>query len=545
MNHPDLTLLRALNYWALPVGLAAFSLLVAWKGMALQKLWQSARWLTLTGLLLALAGLLSTIVLGSQIISTSPSLSLGSWGTVSLNLRIDMMGAAFLVMVNLISWIIVGFSHHYLAGEAGQRRYLSSLLMTLAGVNLIVLTNNVLVLATVWLLASLSLHKLLTFYPQRSQAVFAAHKKFIISRLADLCLFSAIALIAHATGSLEFNLIAAQVTSMPVLPFSLQIAALLLALTAMLKCAQLPFHGWLIQVMEAPTPVSALLHAGIVNLGGLLLIRFSFLMTHCAAAQIFLVVLGSLSAAIAALVMMTRISIKVSLAWSTCAQMGFMLMQCGLGMVELAALHVLAHSLYKAHAFLNSGATNARLSLMTGTMQTVGLGRRIGAGLGAVLMVGLVAHLAGLTLALDQPLSALLVIVALALAPLLDLRATNPGQSTQLRFVFSALGLSVLYLTLHWLFAAGLQLSVPDQAGWMKLRVGWVLFVFTALYLLQSLILARPAHALCRRLYPYFYAGLFLDDLFTRLTFRLWPVRTDNHRPRSGVSTNISLPHQD
>ena len=545
MQLPDLIFLRALNYWALPAGLMAFSLLTCCKFLALQKLWQAARWLTLLGLLLALIGLLNTVLHGAQILTAAPLLHAGCWGTVSLNLRADRMGSTFLVMVNLISWIIMRFSHHYLNGEAGQRRYLAALLMTLAGVNLVVMTNNVVILASAWLIVSLALHELLTFYPNRSQAVFAAHKKFIISRLADLCLFGAIGLIGHATGTLEFDQLAVQVASMPVLPLSLQVAALLLALTAALKCAQLPFHGWLIQVMEAPTPVSALLHAGIVNLGGLLLIRFSFLMTHCAAAQIFLVVLGSLTTAIAAMVMMTRVTIKVTLAWSTCAQMGFMLMQCGLGMVELAALHVLAHSLYKAHAFLNSGTTNARVAMMTGPTQAVSLWRRLGAGLLAILVVALAARLAGLPLAINQPLSALLLIVALALAPLLDLRTRKYATAGQLSFVLAALGLTVLYLVLHWVFASGLQLAVVDHAGWMELRVGWVLFIFTALYLLQSLILSRPDYPLCRRLYPYFYAGLFLDDLFTRMTFRLWPARADIQLPASAVGTSLFQPRKD
>ena len=99
----------------------------------------------------------------------------------------------------------------------------------------------------------------------------------------------------------------------------------------MLKRAQLPFHGWLYPGDGAPTPVSAPLHAGIVNLGGFVLLRFAPLVSEVPAAQTPLVVVGAATAVLAALVMTTRISIKVMLAWSTCAQMGFMLMQCGLG----------------------------------------------------------------------------------------------------------------------------------------------------------------------------------------------------------------------
>ena len=132
-------------------------------------------------------------------------------------------------------------------------------------------------------------------------------------------------------------------------------AAVLIAGAVLLKSAQLPLHGWLIQVMEAPTPVSALLHAGVVNLGGYILIRLAPLIGASIAAQTLLVVVGSLTAAIAGIVMLTRITIKVRLAWSTCSQMGFMVMECGLGLYDLALLHLVAHALYKAHAFLTAG----------------------------------------------------------------------------------------------------------------------------------------------------------------------------------------------
>ncbi|WP_264836966.1 proton-conducting transporter transmembrane domain-containing protein, partial [Klebsiella oxytoca] len=118
--------------------------------------------------------------------------------------------------------------------------------------------------------------------------------------------------------------------------------------------AVLPVHGWLIQVMEAPTPVSALLHAGVVNLGGFVLIRFAPLLEQAGIARALLLVFGLGTAVLAGMVMLTRISIKVRLAWSTVAQMGFMLLECGLGLYTLAALHLVGHSLYKAHVFLSA-----------------------------------------------------------------------------------------------------------------------------------------------------------------------------------------------
>ena len=115
--------------------------------------------------------------------------------------------------------------------------------------------------------------------------LIAAHKKFLASRVADLCLLGAVALIGLQLGTLEIDRAIAAARALPAMPGSLQAAALPLAASAMLKCAQLPVHGWLIQVMEAPTPVSALLHAGVVNLGGFLLIRAGALVADVPAAQ--------------------------------------------------------------------------------------------------------------------------------------------------------------------------------------------------------------------------------------------------------------------
>jgi len=121
------------------------------------------------------------------------------------------------------------------------------------------------------------------------------------------------------------------------------------------KSAQFPIHGWLTEVMETPTPVSALLHAGVINGGGFLLVRFADIMLLNPGVLAALVVIGGFTALFAGLAMLAQSAVKNSLAWSTIGQMGFMIMQCGLALFPLALLHIVAHSLYKAHAFLASG----------------------------------------------------------------------------------------------------------------------------------------------------------------------------------------------
>lgn len=435
----------------------------------------------------------------------------------------DRLGLAMASLISLLALVIVEFSARYLQGEPGQRRYLLALLGTLAAVAMVVTSRDLYGLVAAWIVSSLCLHQLLTFYRDRPMALVVAHKKFLASRLADVCLLLASVLLVRAAGSSELAHILDQVAVRldgSALGWDLHLAAVLLVLAVILKSAQLPVHGWLIQVMEAPTPVSALLHAGLVNLGGFVLLRFAPLLSAAPVAQTLLVVVGGLTAVLAALVMMTRISIKVRLAWSTCAQMGFMLLECGLGLYELALVHLLAHSLYKAHAFLTSG--ERVLQVRHQALQP----QRPAPGL-LSLLLGLA--LAGLAMALlDQlwrylvpmhplPMEAL-VILAVGLAPWC-LRRSQPVYAALM--LTALLGLYLLWhLAASWILASGAAFaSAPLYLSLLALAL------FLGLYLLQAWIVARPKGLLARRLYPAAFAGFFLDEHFTRLTFRLWPVR--------------------
>jgi NAD(P)H-quinone oxidoreductase subunit 5 len=524
-----LIVLRSALLLAAPFCYLLAACMPAYDSARLRQRWQQARVAAITALLCAFASTL-WLVLDQPAVLHSPNLvGLGRVGAIALSTRSDVLGCLVLLLVSFIGWVIVVYSQPYLAGERAQGRYIRSLMLTLASVSLLVISNNLGVLALAWLGTSLALHQLLTFFSKRPQALIVAHKKFLASRMADICLFSAIALIGLHFGSIELDVVQATLSAEKVFGQDLQLACALLAIGAMIKCAQLPFHGWLIQVMEAPTPVSALLHAGVVNLGGFLLIRLHVLMVNAPIAQTTLVLMGSLTAAIAALVMMTRISIKVSLAWSTCAQMGFMLMQCGLGLYELALLHLIAHSLYKAHAFLSSGSVvdHSRIRQMTGEAPTKQLVAQLFAVPISVAIVVASAWMWGIALAPFTPIAVGGIIIALAWAPALS-QALSRGGRLRYAYLASVFALTLVYFGLHHLLAAWIGTSEVSVAPALLV---WVAVCFGALYLLQSLILSRPNSALVRRLYPGIYAGLYLDDAFTRLTFWLWPAKRDTALP--------------
>ncbi len=509
----DLTTVLPLWHSALLIGPAlatAAAALSASPGRAAEKAWRHARWAASAAVCLAALSLAAVFA--------------GSAGT-NAGLRADALGGVVMLLVAFVGWVIVHYSQPYLNGEGEERHYVRWLMATLATVAVVIVSNHVLVLALAWTASSLALHRLLTFFGDRSPAVVAAHKKFVVGRMADLCMLAATAMLFLAFDTLRIDRITAQAAAQPQLPWAVQAAVLLIACAALLKCAQLPFHGWLIQVMEAPTPVSALLHAGVVNLGGFVLMRFAPLVGEAPAAQALLVTAGAATAVLAALVMTTRISVKVMLAWSTCAQMGFMLMQCGLGAWGLALLHLVAHSLYKAHAFLGAGGAVRRATMVRLTPQArapgpaaIVLGALVGIAmtLSASAAVGMVAP----AHAASPAIWVLAGIVALALVPLVHAQSLRLGGLWLPALGLGAFSVSLAYFSLHAVFASWVlpEAAAPATALWLG-----VALAFAALFLLQSIITVAPQGAVARVLYPWFYGGLFLDEKFNSIAFALWP----------------------
>ncbi|MBU2037852.1 MAG: NADH-quinone oxidoreductase subunit L [Gammaproteobacteria bacterium] len=429
-----------------------------------------------------------------------------------------------LLLLSVMALVVVKFSRRYLAADPGFGRYLRWLLLTLAAVALVFISNHLLLFALGWIAISLALHQLLMFYPDRPRAALAAHKKFLLARLAETSLLVAFYLLWQQHGTANIDAIISAYQAPAALSLNEQIAAVLIALTALIKCAQLPVHGWLIQVVEAPTPVSALLHAGVINLGGFLLILFAPLFLQVAAAQWLVLVVAGLTTVLAALIMTTRISIKVRLAWSTSAQMGLMLIECALGMVELALLHLLAHSAYKAWAFLSSGSAVQQHVQQSLLIAPPAAARRWLPAL--IAAAGLVAAAWWFSVQLSaqlhtgiQPVSGWLLL-ALALTTLLVQRAS--GAWTLLLAAGLALAYSLLKILLQPLSG---ELSAALRPGLFSAADLWVSALFLLLFSLFWLLRYRAHWPLVQRLSLALFAGLYLDEWFTRITLRLWPAR--------------------
>lgn len=457
-----------------------------------------------------------------QLVNQAPfTANLLAWRGAGLTLRIDVVSLLMLAMVAFIGWVVLRYARTYMAEEQGRARFTGWLTITLANVLLFVGSGNLFQLVAALIATGLCVHRLLLFYPGRAAAQRAARKQFITARLADIALIAAAALLMYAYRASDIAAIldlARSGVAGPVVPF----AVLCLALAAIITSAQFPLHGWLSEVMEAPTPVSALLHAGVINAGGFLLIRFADVMLLSPAVLAGLVMIGGFTALFGGLVMLTQPAVKTSLAWSTVAQMGFMIMQCGLALFPLALLHILAHSLYKAHSFLASGDAVERIaaSRRPGPVAIPG-GKAVVLAFLASLAI-YAAMSAGFSFQSKSPqayaLGAILIFgVAYLLAQ--GLAGSAPGALMR-RMVAYSLAASLGYFVLHALANALTPGALPPapQPGpleWMLIVVAVASFGLVAIA--QSMFPLWAYHPAAAGLRVHLSNGLYANALLDRL----------------------------
>ncbi len=281
-------------------------------------------------------------------------------------LLVDRLAAVMMVLIAVVSLLIHMFSRRYMQGDEGYVRFFT-LLSFLSFVLLnLVTSGNLLWLLVWWHVVTWLLRELIAFNRASDAARRAGRMTLVVQGIGDAALLGAVVLVFIIFGTLdvpELSKILGEGGPIPVLGEGLwwEMSAMtaitmILLLTIMTKSAQFPFHIWLPGTIEAPTPVSAMLHAGIVNAGGFLINRLAPLFGFAPATLHLLFIIGALTVLIGAATMLTQSSVKRTLAYSTMGQMGYMVMECGLGAFALAIFHLCAHGLFKATLFLNSGA---------------------------------------------------------------------------------------------------------------------------------------------------------------------------------------------
>jgi NADH-quinone oxidoreductase subunit L len=341
--------------------LAAFALLSVWP--SLRRSGKPAAALSIAGIG---ASLLAAIALLARVHSAgTPSIREIVWApltaapSIRFGLLADGVSASMAVLVALIALLVQVYSLAYMADEskAGLGRYYAYHSLFAFAMLGLVLAHNLLQTYVFWELVGLGSYLLIGFWFEKPSACRAAQKAFWTTRLGDVGFAIGVVLLWAASGTFTFTELFAKADSGALAGTALVLGVAGVYLGAMGKSAQFPFHIWLPDAMEGPTPVSALIHAAtMVAAGVYLMVRIAPLLAHTPQVATAVFSIGVLTAFIAASMALVESDIKRILAFSTVSQLGFMMAACGAGGAEAAYFHLITHAFFKALLFLVAGA---------------------------------------------------------------------------------------------------------------------------------------------------------------------------------------------
>jgi NADH-quinone oxidoreductase subunit L len=283
-------------------------------------------------------------------------ISSGRW-QINVGLLIDQLSIVFVLLITGVGGLIHVYSIGYMAHDDRRRRFFAFLNLFVAAMLLLVLADNYLVLFVGWEGVGLASYLLIGFWQYKPVAATAAKKAFVVNRVGDMGMSIAVMLMLALFGSSAFVDVNA---GMPNVSNTVAlILGLLLLLAACGKSAQVPLQSWLLDAMEGPTPVSALIHAAtMVTAGVYLVTRSNAIFTKSLPASTAVVVVGTVTLLFGAWIGCAKDDIKRVLAGSTMSQIGYMMLAAGIGPAgyAYAIFHLLTHGFFKADLFLGAGS---------------------------------------------------------------------------------------------------------------------------------------------------------------------------------------------
>ena len=314
---------------------------------------------------------------------------------VQFGLLFDPLSAVFVLLITGVGFLIHVYAVGYMEHDPGRRRFFGYFNLFVAAMLLLVLGNNYVITFVGWEGVGLASYLLIAFWYSRPAAATAGKKAFIMNRVGDAGLVTAIFLMFATFGSVNFADVFNGVSKAG--STTILMLGLLLLLGACGKSGQFPLQAWLPDAMEGPTPVSALIHAAtMVTAGVYLIARSNPIFTANLDLQTIVVAVGAFTLMFGAIIGGGKDDIKRVLAWSTVSQIGYMFLGVGLGGVAyaLAIIHLLAHGFFKAGLFLGAGSVMHGMKDQTDIRRFGGLWRLMPYtwatfGLGYLAIIGL------------------------------------------------------------------------------------------------------------------------------------------------------------
>jgi NADH-quinone oxidoreductase subunit L len=328
---------------------------------------RTKRWAHLLGCATVLGGFVIGLVAFVSLLGRDPGdrtieqqlytfVDVGTW-KVQFGLMFDQLSSLFVLLITGVGGLIHIYSVGYMAHDDRRPRFFAYMNLFVAAMLTLVLASDYLVLFLGWEGVGLASYLLIGFWQAKPSAAVAAKKAFVVNRVGDIGMALAVMLMFATFGSTAIPAISAVAGQAS--DVVLTALGLLLLLAACGKSAQWPLQSWLLDAMEGPTPVSALIHAAtMVTAGVYLVVRSNFIYDHTLIAQTGVVVVGAVTLLWGAIIGCAKDDIKKALAGSTMSQIGYMMLAAGLGVAgyALAIFHLLTHGFFKADMFLGAGS---------------------------------------------------------------------------------------------------------------------------------------------------------------------------------------------
>ena len=312
--------------------------------------------------LMASLALVSMVLLVTALSGTPATLSLGrvdlgALGSADVSPTFGVIESLLLTLVSGVGTVVAVYSARNLVGQRRLDRFAAYETVAVAGLAITVTSSSLPVLAAGWTVATLALAGLVAHAgtPQARRAARQVRARLL---LGDALLWAGVLVVGLGVGTLDRATLAERIGTAPASAVTL--AALLVVGAGVVRSALLPAHRWLPETAEAPSPVSALLHAGLVNGVGVLALLLWPLIEAAPAARLLLLAAGAATAVVATAQMRTRADVKGRLAASTSSQMGYLAVQAALGIPAAVLAHVIGHGVWKASLFLGAGGAVGR-----------------------------------------------------------------------------------------------------------------------------------------------------------------------------------------
>lgn len=448
---------------------------------------------------------------------------MGGYSTTILStelITIDSITVLMLATISVIGTTVIWYAERNLGNRGEKEAFLRNLSLLALASSMVAVSNNLFLTIACWHAISICLYKLVKINAvdkKTGKTVLAHH---LSSDIMMLVAFLIIAFgantstISHLPENMTLLSQTIQVNGFDLNISFLSLACILMVISMSIKSALFPFHRWLMSTINAATPLSGFLHAGVVNISAILAARFMPLLAESQAAIALWLTIALIACFAGTVAMTTQPDVKRKLAYSTVGQMGFMCLQCATGMIPLAIFHLIAHGFFKCHLFLQAGNTiqEGTLKLELKGQTGAASSQRLGALTALIIVTSLFGYLSWTLL--SSHYAGGYTIASFMITSIAFLAILPFFQKIGLKYVLAGSVAVLSMMAFSWLAIHQVEAVIPDKLANHQLFMNIVLMLLGTGLVIHLLVKNTP---LKNHLYVHSLNGFYVEEIFSAL----------------------------